>query len=174
MPQLQQTAVFPALIFWSIVSFGILLYLLWRYAYPTILGVLEDREKKIHGDISGAEKLRAEAQRLREDLELQLKKAHEKATTIVQMAEDESRKKQDKALQETQSKCKQMLDEAENEMRRTRDKLLGEIRSYTAALTIASTEKILRKTIGDEDKKRLADESIEEVLQQLQRQKTST
>jgi F-type H+-transporting ATPase subunit b len=165
--------VFPPLIFWSIVSFGILLFLLWRYAYPTILGALEEREKKIQGDISGAEKLRNEAQRLREELELQLKKAHEKASAIVQMAEDESRKKQDKALQETQSKCRQMLEEAENEIRRTRDKLLGEIRGYTAALTIASTEKILRKTISDADKKRLADESIEEVLQQLQRQKSS-
>jgi len=168
MPQLEQTEVFSSLIFWSIVSFTILLYLMNKYVLPPVMGILEEREGKIRGDISGAEKLKQDAKLLRTELHKELQKAHEKSATIVQLAQDESRKIQEKTLQETQSKCKQLQDDAENEILRTRDKLLSEIRGFAAALTIASTEKILKKTISDEDKKRLADESIEEALKEIE------
>ena len=169
MPQLEQTSIFGSLIFWSWISFLILLYLLKRFVYPPILEILETREKKITGDISDAEKLKAEAQKMREDFEAQLKQAHEKAHVIIKLAQEESRKSRDESLQETKAKCKQMLDGAEREIKRNQEKLIQEIRGHIAALTIASTEKILNKTISQDDKNRLAEESIEEVLAELKR-----
>ncbi|MFQ5672118.1 MAG: F0F1 ATP synthase subunit B [Nitrospinales bacterium] len=168
MPQLEQTEIFSSLIFWSTVSFAILLYLLKRYVFPPIMEILDARENKIRGDISGAEKLKQDAQLLRTELYKELQKAHEKSSAIVQMAQDESRKIQEKTLRETQAKCRQMQEDTENEVRRTRDKLLEEVRGYAAALTIASTEKILRKSISEKDRKRLVDESIEEALREIE------
>lgn len=167
MPQLEQTSVFASLIFWSLISFGLLFILLKKYAFPPLLEILDEREKKIRGDIQGAEKLKADAQKLQEEFELNLKTAHEKSATIIQMATDESKKLQERMLQETQAKIKQMQKDAEQELTSARGKLLGEIRSYTAALTIASTEKILKKVISDADRKRLVDESIEEVTKEI-------
>lgn len=103
-----------------------------------------------------------------EDLERELKNAHEKATTIVQMATGEAKKIQEKTLEETQAKVKQMQNDMEREIEASRNKLLGEIRSYTAALTIASTEKFLKKTMDAADRKKLAEESIEEVIREMQ------
>ncbi len=168
MPQFEQVEVFSSLIFWSLLSFGILFFLLKRYAFPPILEALESREKKIRGDIDGAEKLREEARVLKENLEQELKSAHDKAKTIVQMANSESKKIQEKTLEETQAKVRQMQNDVEREMETSRNKLLGEIRSYTAALTIASTEKFLKKALDDKEKKRLAEESIEEVIKEMQ------
>ena len=88
------------------------------------------------------------------------------------MAGDESKKIQDKSINETQMKVRQMLSDAEQEIQITRNKLLNEIRGYTAALTMASTEKVLKKALSDDDKKRLVDESIEEVLQEMENQKS--
>ena len=62
-----------------------------------------------------------------------------------------------------------MHKDAEQEVLSSRNKLLQEIRSYTAALTIASTEKFLKKVLGEEDKKRLVEESIEQVIQELEK-----
>ena len=62
-----------------------------------------------------------------------------------------------------------MQREAEQELQSSRNKLLQEIRSYTAALTIASAEKFLKKSLDDSDKKRLVDESIEQVIQELEK-----
>ena len=168
MPQFEQIEVFHSLIFWSLVSFALLFFLLKKFAFPPILEVLEERENKIRSEIGDAEKLRQEAEELKADLEKELKNAHEKANTIIQMAGDESKKIQEKSIQETQAKVRHMQNDAEQEIQITRNKLLNEIRSYTAALTIASTEKVLKKSLNDEDKNRLIDESIEEVLREME------
>jgi|TARA_B110000116_G_scaffold92585_1_gene80731 F-type H+-transporting ATPase subunit b len=172
MPQFEQIEVFHSLIFWSLISFAILFFLLKRFAFPPILEILEERENKIRSEISDAEKLRQEAEGIKADLGRELKSAHEKAQIIIQMAGDESKKIQDKSINETQVKVRQMLSDAEQEIEITRNKLLNEIRGYTAALTMASTEKILKKALSDDDKKRLIDESIAEVLQEMEKQKS--
>lgn len=167
MPQLEQTSVFASLIFWSFVSFGIFLFLLNKYAFPPILAILEERKRKIQGDIDEAEKQKEDARSLKEDLDRQLKEAHEKAKEIVRLSESESKKIQEKTLRETEAKCKQMQEQATQEIARNQEKLMSEIRGHLAELTVVSTEKILRKSLSDNDKERLVDEAINEALGQL-------
>src|SRR2546423_10963587 len=54
------------LIFWTIVVFGILLALLWRFGWPAIIKSVEDRERRIQQQLDEAERARAEAARLLE------------------------------------------------------------------------------------------------------------
>ena len=169
MPQFEQIEVFQTLIFWSLVSFAILFFFLKKFAFPPILEALEMREKKIRIDIEDSEKLKEEAQTIKKELEETLKAAHGKAETIVQLANDEAKKFQEKSLQETEAKVRQIQKDAEQEVLNSRNKLLQEVRSYAAALTIASTEKFLKKVLGDEDKKKLVEESIEQVVQELEK-----
>lgn len=173
MPQFEQVSVFSSLIFWSVISFGLLFFLLKKYAFPPILDALELRQEKIKSDLDATEKLKAEAESLREKLDLEFKGAHDKAETIVQMASSEAKKIQDKTLKETESKVRQMQNDVEREIQASRNKLLGEIRSYTAALTIASTEKFLKKALDDSERKRIADESIEEVIREMEQQQNN-
>jgi len=167
MPQFEQIEVFQSLIFWSVISFAILFFFLKKFAFPPILSALDEREKKIRGDFEESEKLKQDVEEIKVDLEKKLKAAHEKAEAIVQLAQDESKKLQEKTVQETEDKVKQVQREAEQEIESSRNKLLQEIRSYTAALTIASAEKFLKKSLDDTDKKRLADESIDQVAREL-------
>tara|TARA_B100000686_G_scaffold222156_1_gene229302 strand:+ start:311 stop:847 length:537 start_codon:yes stop_codon:yes gene_type:complete len=174
MPQFEQVSKlletgFSSMIFWSVISFAILFFVLNKFAFPPIIAALDDREKKIRGDIEESERLRQDVEKIKTDLEDKLKDAHSKAETIVQLAHDEAKKMQEKTIQETETKVKQAQREAEQEIQNSRNKLLQEIRSYTAALTIASTEKFLKKTLDDTDKKRLVDESIEQVIQELEK-----
>ena len=169
MPQFEQIEVFQTLIFWSLVSFAILFFFLKKFAFPPILDALEMREKKIRIDIEDSEKLKEDAQTIKKELEETLKAAHGKAETIMQLASDEAKKFQEKSLQETEAKVQQIQKDAEQEVLNSRNKLLQEVRSYAAALTIASTEKFLKKTLGDEDKKKLVEESIEQVIQELEK-----
>jgi F-type H+-transporting ATPase subunit b len=169
MPQFEQVSVFSSLIFWSLISFGLLFFILKKFAFPPILEALELREQKIRSDRADSERLKEEAKKIKEELEETLKSAHGKAETIVQLAHDEAKKFQAKQLQETEAKVRQIQKDAEADIQGSRDKLLQEMRSYTAALTIASTEKFLKKVLDDTDKKRLVDESIEQVIQELEK-----
>jgi len=169
MPQFEQVSVFGSLIFWSLISFGLLFFILKKFAFPPILEALEMREKKIRKDIEDSEMLKEEAQTIKKELEETLKAAHGKAEKIVQLATDEAKKIQEKNLQETEAKVRQVQKDAEQEIENSRNKLLQEMRSYTAALTIASAEKFLKKALDDEDKKKLVEESIEQVIQELEK-----
>ena len=153
----------------SVLSFVILFFFLKKFAFPPILSALDEREKKIRSDIEESEKLKQDVQEIKLSLENKLKAAHEKAETIVQLAQDEAKKLQEKTVQETEVKVKQVQREAEQEIESSRNKLLQEIRSYTATLTIASAENFLKKTMDDTDKKRLVDDSIEQVIQELEK-----
>jgi len=170
MPQFEQISMFSSLTFWSIVSFVIFLLLMAKFAFPPIFEILEAREKKISGDLQSAEDIKAEAAKLKKQFEDQLKAAHDKAATIVQLANEESRKNQEKALEETQAKCRQMLKEAEHEIQVSRNQILAEIRGYVSALTITSAEKVMKRALTEDDKKRLVDESIDEVVNSLEKQ----
>ena len=130
MPQFEQIEVFQSLIFWSVISFAILFLVLKKFAFPPILSVLDEREKKIRGDIEESEKLKQDVEEIKIDLEKKLKAAHEKADTIVQLAQDEAKKLQEKTVQETEAKVKQVQREAEQEIESSRNKLLQEIRTY--------------------------------------------
>src|SRR2546430_4840690 len=55
------------LIFWTIVVFGILLALLWRFGWPAIIRSVEDRERRIQQQLDEAERAGAEAARLLEE-----------------------------------------------------------------------------------------------------------
>ena len=153
----------------SALSFVILLFFLKKFAFPSILSALDEREKKIRGDIEESEKLKQDIEEIKVDLEKKLKAAHEKAETIVQLAQDEAKKLQEKTVRETEAKVKQVQRESEQEIESSRNKLLQEIRNYTAALTIGSAENFLKKTMDDADKKRLVDDSIEQVIQELEK-----
>ncbi|HET8579605.1 MAG TPA: ATP synthase F0 subunit B, partial [Nitrospiraceae bacterium] len=66
MPQFE-SHFFPSLIFWEFVSFGILLWVLYKFALPPILNILEERERKIRESLEQAERHRSEAEvKLRE------------------------------------------------------------------------------------------------------------
>ena len=60
MPQLDPSTFSPQL-FWLVVTFIVLLLLMWRVALPSIAAVLDEREKRIRQDLTRAEKLKVEA-----------------------------------------------------------------------------------------------------------------
>ena len=61
MPQFE-SHFFSSLIFWEVLSFAILFFVLYKFAFPGILSVLEEREKKIKDSLDQAERHRSEAE----------------------------------------------------------------------------------------------------------------
>src|SRR5881296_120799 len=80
MPQFD-THFFSSLIFWEIVSFGILLWVLYKYAFPPILETLETRERRIKESLEEAER------KLRE-YEAKLSAAGREAEAVLARAQD--------------------------------------------------------------------------------------
>jgi F-type H+-transporting ATPase subunit b len=164
MPQFDTQFLSP-LIFWSLVSFGILLFLLYKYGLPAVVQTLEKRERTIREDLEEAERLRKEAQQLLAQYQNQLKAARQEADGIVEVARRESQRLLEENERRIRQETERMVAEARREIDRERLEASREIREETARLVILATERVLEKSLTEADHRRLVDQALEELAE---------
>jgi F-type H+-transporting ATPase subunit b len=162
MPQFDTHFLTP-LLFWSAVSFAILLFLLKRYAFPAITEMLDARERTIAQNLDKAEQARKEAEQLLADYQAKLKAAEQQAAAML----DQARKQGQQLADETQRRVKEETDRAlaasREELARERLRLSKELREQAVELVLAATERVIRRSLTDADSKRLVKEAIEQL-----------
>ena len=167
MPQFD-SQFFSSLIFWEIVSFGILLWVLYRFALPPILKILEIREQKIRDTIEQADQNRHAAEQRLKEYEAKLSGAVAEAQEIV----EDARKKAQRELEENQQRLRadseRIKTQATQEIDRERRKAVQEVRNQVADLAILVAEKVILRSLSQEDHKRLAQEALQAVGDQQQ------
>src|SRR5919197_1145921 len=109
------------LMIWTLIAFGIALFLLQRLAFPRIGEALDRRRKAIGESIESAERTRAEADVLLEEYRARLREAREQADDIVARA----RKAADRLQEEQVAQAKESRDEL---LERTRRDIEAETR----------------------------------------------
>jgi F-type H+-transporting ATPase subunit b len=148
---------------WTLIAFGVSMWVLSRFAFPRIGEALEKRRVLIEGSITHAEDMRKEADKLLEEYRARLKEAREQAEDILvrsrKAAEQYEAEIREKAQKEHQEALERTRREIEAETRRA----LDEIRKEVANLTIIATEKVARKSLTGDDQKRLIEEALAEV-----------
>ena len=152
---------FQPLLFWSFVSFGILFFVLYKYGFPAILEMLETREKKIKDSLDHAEKLQKEAKALMADYETRIKASRQEAEAILEKARARSQQILEESEKRSRQEAERALASTREEMEREKIKLLKEIRVVTVDLVLLAAEKVLQRSLREEDHKRLIEESVE-------------
>jgi F-type H+-transporting ATPase subunit b len=160
MPQFDPRFLTP-LFFRSSVSFGILLFVLYKYAFPPIMEILDLREKKIKDSLEQAERLQREAKGVMADYENRLKSSRQEAEAILEKAKVRSQQIIEESEKRSRQESERMLAATRQEMDREKIKLMKEVRQATADLVISTTEKIIRKSLNKADHQRLIEEAIE-------------
>jgi F-type H+-transporting ATPase subunit b len=165
MPQFD-TQFLASLLFWSVISFGILLFLLKRFALPGILEMLEAREKKIKDSLDQAERLKQEAQQLLAQYEAKLKAVHDEGRMILEAARKQAQQQLEENEQRVELETQRMLAEARSEIQREQQQVLREVQRAAVDLTLLAAEKVLSRSLTDADHRRLIDEAVQEITQQ--------
>lgn len=159
MPQFD-TSFLSSLVFWSAVSFVILLAILYKYGLPPILELLEEREQRIKTDLERAEQARKEAEARLADYERRLKQAQAEAQTILEEARLQAQRQAEESQKRTEQQATAMIRDAQEEMARERGRLRDELRAETVGLVMAVAEQILARRLTAEDDRRLIDEAL--------------
>jgi F-type H+-transporting ATPase subunit b len=155
--------VVPGLMVWTLVTFAITFFALYKLAFGPIQRIIDQRRDRIREALDEADKARSEARELRElttkerqqakaDRESLLEETRRQAQTLFQQA----RQNADEDLRERLAKNQEEL-EAEN--RRVQE----QIRRDVVELTLLAAEKVTGKTLDAEDQRRLIDETIDEL-----------
>jgi F-type H+-transporting ATPase subunit b len=153
----------PGLMIWTLLAFGISLFILKRAAFPRIAEALDKRRRAIEEAIDSSERTRLEADKLLEDYRERLKEAREQAEDIVARAQRASESLQEETKVEARQRREELMEATRRDIEAETRRALDEIRKEVATLTVLATEKVTRKSLDDDDHRRLVEEALEEV-----------
>ncbi len=156
---------FSSILFWELVSFGILLVVLYKFVFPQILEVLESRERKIKDSLEQAEQNRAEAERVLKEYEAKIQAATTEAETILSQAKERAQRSLEENEQRLKADAERIKAEATREIDQERRRAVQEIRTQTTDLALQVAERVIGRSLNEADHRRLADEALEAVSQ---------
>src|SRR6476646_10354733 len=168
MPQFE-SHFFSSLIFWEVVSFGILLFILYKFAFPGILSVLEEREKKIKDSLDQAERHRSEAERKLKEYEVKLAGAARDAEGVLAAAKERAQRLMEENEQRLTTEAERIEGDATREIDHERRKAIQDIRSHTTDLALMVAEKVVQRSLNEADHRKFADEALEALSKSYQR-----
>ena len=152
------------LMIWTLLVFLFTMWVLSKVAFPRIQEALDKRANAIRESIEHAEKTREGSGRdPRREYRARLKEAREQADDIVARARKAADSAKAQATEEGREKREELLAAARRDIEAETRRSLERIRKEVADLTVLTTEKVARKSLTDEDHKKLIDEALAEV-----------
>jgi F-type H+-transporting ATPase subunit b len=148
---------------WTIVVFAISYYILRRTVFPRIGDALDQRAKRIEGDIDAAEHTRQEADKILAEYRDRLKEARVQSDEIVQRARQAAESHEREAKDQGREMIAEASARAQRDIEAATKRALDDLRKEVADLTIMATEKVTRKTLDDADQRRLVEEALGEL-----------
>jgi F-type H+-transporting ATPase subunit b len=151
------------LMIWTLLLFGISMYVLAKLAFPRISAALDKRQHAIEESIEHAEKVRTEADELLEEYRERLREARHEAEEIVARSRKAAETREHETMEEAENQREKLLEQTRRDIEQETRRAIQEIRNEVADLTVLATEKVTRKTLTDEDQRRLVEEALSEL-----------
>lgn len=148
---------------WSIVVFLLLLGILYKFAWPTLLHNLHQREEGIRKAIEDAHVAREEAAKLRVELQKELDHSGEKVRAILDEARRDAQHTKDEILAEARTEAQAEWERKRREIDTAFTQALQQLTNQTIDLAALIAEKAVRKRLTIDDQRRLIDESLAEL-----------
>ncbi|HEY5318678.1 MAG TPA: F0F1 ATP synthase subunit B [Solirubrobacteraceae bacterium] len=148
---------------WTLVVFAISFYVLRKSVFPRIGAALDARQHTIEESIDAAERTRQQADELLDEYRERLQEARQQAEEIIARANKTAEAHERRAQEEAEAKREEALEKTKRDIEAETRRAIAEIRREVADLTVEATEKLMRKTLTDEDHRRLVDEALEEL-----------
>jgi F-type H+-transporting ATPase subunit b len=151
------------LMIWTLLVFGLSMYLLGKLAFPRIAEALDRRQKAIEESIDAAEHTRKEAEQILAEYRERLAEARGQADDIVSRARKTGEAAETEIIAEARSKREEMMEQTRRDIEAETRRAIQEIRAEVADLTVLATEKVARKSLTEDDQKRLVEEALSEL-----------
>lgn len=155
----------PGTVFWMVLIFGVVFFILARYAFPVILGMVDERKRYIDESLEAARKANEELAHVREETNRLLTEAREEQTRILKEASQTRDRVIKDARLRAQDEARKALEETRSQIAAEQESALNDIRRQVAVLAVDVAEKILRKDLKSEKEQLdLVDRYIDEIV----------
>ena len=145
------------------INFVILLFILQRLLYRPFLAKMAERTQAIQKSLDEAQAARAQATRQQEENEARLRTAHAEAAAIRAQALKEAAEEQRRLVEAARAESQRLVESAEAQMDADVRRAREELRREVADIATAVAEKLVRRSLRDEDHRRIVAEAISKV-----------
>jgi F-type H+-transporting ATPase subunit b len=148
---------------WTLVLFLFTMWVLSKVAFPKIQEALDKRARAISESIDAAERQRKESEDLLAEYRQRLAEAREQADDIMARARKAAETATAEATAAGKEKREELVAAAKRDIEAETRRSLEQIRKEVADLTVLATEKVTRKSLTEEDQRRLVEDALSEV-----------
>ena len=139
------------LLFWMLISFGIVVFVLAKFGFPIILKMVDERKEFIEDALLKAEKARTELDSVKAEAELILDKARKEHQQIM----NEASQLREVLIQEAKTKAigeaDKIIENARLQIQNEKDDAIRDIRKQVAGLSVDIAEKVLRNKLDKKE-----------------------
>ena len=151
------------LLFWMTLIFAIVFFILAKFGFPMITGLVKKRSDSIEQSLRDAEEARRALKELAAEQKQLLEEARREQSRILNEAAAAGDKIMQDAREQAQEQTSAMLEQAREEIRIERDTARREIGNEIASLSVEIAEKLLR---GHLDSKERQNSLIEKMIEE--------
>ncbi|MDQ3556128.1 MAG: F0F1 ATP synthase subunit B [Gemmatimonadota bacterium] len=156
-------AINSGLMVWTVVIFLVVLGVLYKLAYPSILGAVEARERAIEEMIAAAARDRAAAEAVLAEHRSQLEQSRVQAQEVLAESRTAAERAREQMLTETRREQEEMLLRARREIDQERDRAVEAVRREAVEIAMAAAEKLIGRNLSGDDNRRLVLEYLGEL-----------
>ena len=140
----------PGLMFWMIIVFGVVFFVLAKYGFPVIIGMVEDRKAYIDDSLKAAREANEQLANVKAEGEKVLAQAREEQARIL----NEASATRDRIIKDAQERAmlegQRLMDEMKKQIETEKESAIRDIRRQVAVLSVDIAEKIMRSKLADE------------------------
>lgn len=152
------------LLFWMTIVFIIVFLILWKWGFPVIVKMVNDRKEYIDGSLKKAREANEKLANIQKEGELLLQQAREQQAKILKDASATRDAIVEKAQDKARDEGTRIIADAKTEIQNEKQAAIRDIRNQVAELSVQIAEKILREKLsGDKEQNELIDRLLDEV-----------
>jgi len=154
------------LLFWMLVSFGIVFFVLAKYGFPIIVKMVDERKAFIDKSLEAAKAANERLAGIQEESERILKQTHDEEMRILKDAQESRNKIIGEAKEQAAVEAGKLIEEAKTAIQKEKDSAIRDIQNQIADLSINIAEKVLRKNLDNPPAQR---ELVEKLIDEAQK-----
>ncbi len=150
----------PGLLLWTVITFLVLVVILWKAAWRPIVDALDARAEKVRSDIENAETMRIETEKKLAQHREMLDSANAEVAKIISDGKTDAENVRNTIIERANKDAKEIMEKVKKEINLAKDKALNEIKSEIVNLSTEIAAKIIEKNLKPEDQKSFVDEAL--------------
>ncbi len=152
------------LVFWMVLVFGIVFFLLAKFAWPIITEMIEQRNKYIEDSIQSAKDANEKLQNIKQESEKILNEAKNQQFQIVHEAQNVKDQIIAEAKKQAETEAAKIIENAKSSINAEKESALKDIKIQVIELTLQLSEKVLKKQFADkQSQEAFINEKLDEI-----------